>query len=293
MKILVVSQYYRPDITAAAFRIAETVDILAAIGHELTVITSEPHRAQAPAAPRGDRATRESRPMPRSAKPAEAATASRVALVAATASASVPDSPTSAPPPARRSPSTASPLIRSPAAACGRTCATFSPLFSARARRTTAASVSGYQPGRCLGQLATTVCRPGRHRDSPVERCAAGPRYPRCVAGHRGCRRATLRRRPRLPSAGAWNGGSTGARMRSPVSPRRWRSICGRGRRRPARTTAGARRRRRSKCLQRRRLCTDSTGYPSGGDPNPECTVRGKPGSPSGVDAVTRGVGCT
>lgn len=47
MKILVVAQYYRPDITAAAFRIAETVDLLLAAGHEVTVITSEPHRAQA------------------------------------------------------------------------------------------------------------------------------------------------------------------------------------------------------------------------------------------------------
>jgi len=47
MKILVVAQYYRPDITAAAFRIAETVDLLSEAGHAVTVITSEPHRAQA------------------------------------------------------------------------------------------------------------------------------------------------------------------------------------------------------------------------------------------------------
>ena len=47
MKILIVSQYYRPDITAAAFRIAETAELLANRGHEVTVITAEPHRVQA------------------------------------------------------------------------------------------------------------------------------------------------------------------------------------------------------------------------------------------------------
>ncbi len=47
MKILVISQYYRPDITAAAFRIAETADLLAEMGHDVSVVTSEPHRAQA------------------------------------------------------------------------------------------------------------------------------------------------------------------------------------------------------------------------------------------------------
>lgn len=47
MKILVISQYYRPDITAAAFRISETVDHLRSHGHDVTVVTSEPHRATA------------------------------------------------------------------------------------------------------------------------------------------------------------------------------------------------------------------------------------------------------
>lgn len=46
MRILIVSQYYTPDITAAAFRIAETAELLTQWGHEVAVITSEPHRAQ-------------------------------------------------------------------------------------------------------------------------------------------------------------------------------------------------------------------------------------------------------
>mgnify|MGYP006268696747 CR=1 FL=1 len=47
MKILIIAQYYRPDITAAAFRIAETAELLAQGGHAVTVITAEPHRTQA------------------------------------------------------------------------------------------------------------------------------------------------------------------------------------------------------------------------------------------------------
>ena len=43
-KILIVSQYYYPDITAAAFRIKETADILSSKGHQLTVITAKPHK---------------------------------------------------------------------------------------------------------------------------------------------------------------------------------------------------------------------------------------------------------
>ena len=49
MRILIVAQYYTPDITAAAFRIAETAELLAARGHEVVVVTAEPHRVQAKA----------------------------------------------------------------------------------------------------------------------------------------------------------------------------------------------------------------------------------------------------
>ena len=47
MKILVISQFYTPDITAAAFRICESVDLLRAQGHDVKVITSHPHKALA------------------------------------------------------------------------------------------------------------------------------------------------------------------------------------------------------------------------------------------------------
>jgi glycosyltransferase involved in cell wall biosynthesis len=43
---LILSQYYYPDVTAAAFRIKETVDILTARGHRVTVIAAEPHRGE-------------------------------------------------------------------------------------------------------------------------------------------------------------------------------------------------------------------------------------------------------
>jgi len=46
MKILVVSQFYTPDITAAAFRIRESVDLLRLQGNEVRVITSYPHKAE-------------------------------------------------------------------------------------------------------------------------------------------------------------------------------------------------------------------------------------------------------
>jgi glycosyltransferase involved in cell wall biosynthesis len=42
--ILIVSQYYHPDVTAAAFRIKETADILSSKSHQITVITAKPHR---------------------------------------------------------------------------------------------------------------------------------------------------------------------------------------------------------------------------------------------------------
>ena len=45
MKILMVSQYFAPDITAAAFRMSETYQILSDTGHDVRVITAIPHRA--------------------------------------------------------------------------------------------------------------------------------------------------------------------------------------------------------------------------------------------------------
>lgn len=50
MRILVVSQYFRPDITAAAFRISDTTDLLAGRGHDVAVICAVPHKASAGAA---------------------------------------------------------------------------------------------------------------------------------------------------------------------------------------------------------------------------------------------------
>jgi hypothetical protein len=47
MRILVISQFFAPDITAAAFRISETVELLRAMGEEVKVIVAEPHRALA------------------------------------------------------------------------------------------------------------------------------------------------------------------------------------------------------------------------------------------------------
>lgn len=44
-RILVMSQFYYPDITAAAFRIKETVDLLVAKGHRVHVIAARPHKA--------------------------------------------------------------------------------------------------------------------------------------------------------------------------------------------------------------------------------------------------------
>lgn len=44
MKILILSQYFPPDVTAAAYRISETAKILKDKGHEVVVITSTPHK---------------------------------------------------------------------------------------------------------------------------------------------------------------------------------------------------------------------------------------------------------
>jgi len=46
MKILIVAQYFPPDITAAAFRMFDMARLLEAGGHEVHVITAHPHKAQ-------------------------------------------------------------------------------------------------------------------------------------------------------------------------------------------------------------------------------------------------------
>lgn len=46
MRVLIVAQYYTPDITAAAFRIAETAELLSQWGHQVVVVTAEPHRVR-------------------------------------------------------------------------------------------------------------------------------------------------------------------------------------------------------------------------------------------------------
>ncbi|MBN1341610.1 MAG: glycosyltransferase family 4 protein [Phycisphaerae bacterium] len=46
MRILVVSQFFAPDITAAAFRVTDVVTLLGKAGHDVKVITSLPHKAQ-------------------------------------------------------------------------------------------------------------------------------------------------------------------------------------------------------------------------------------------------------
>jgi glycosyltransferase involved in cell wall biosynthesis len=46
MKIIVISQYFPPDITAAAFRIGDTVEILSRRHHDICVLTAQPHRSQ-------------------------------------------------------------------------------------------------------------------------------------------------------------------------------------------------------------------------------------------------------
>ncbi|MFW5811407.1 MAG: glycosyltransferase family 4 protein [Alkalispirochaetaceae bacterium] len=68
MRVLIVAQYYTPDITAAAFRIAETAELLSAWGHEVVVVTAEPHRVRAEdpsgSAPRGGQAVGASGSLP-------------------------------------------------------------------------------------------------------------------------------------------------------------------------------------------------------------------------------------
>lgn len=45
MRILVISQFYKPDITAAAFRISDFVDFLRAEGHDVLVVTTHPFKS--------------------------------------------------------------------------------------------------------------------------------------------------------------------------------------------------------------------------------------------------------
>lgn len=45
MRILIIGQYFRPDITAAANRLSDVADQLAARGHEVTVVTATPHKS--------------------------------------------------------------------------------------------------------------------------------------------------------------------------------------------------------------------------------------------------------
>ena len=44
MQILIISQYFPPDITAAAFRSYDMAKLLSKNGHEVHVITARPHR---------------------------------------------------------------------------------------------------------------------------------------------------------------------------------------------------------------------------------------------------------
>ncbi|MGM0582448.1 MAG: glycosyltransferase family 4 protein [Bacteroidota bacterium] len=44
MKILTISQFYKPDITAPAFRVTEMMEYLISEGHEVEIITADPHK---------------------------------------------------------------------------------------------------------------------------------------------------------------------------------------------------------------------------------------------------------
>ena len=47
MKILIITQFFPPDITAAAFRLGDTASLLAQQGHEVKVLAGEPHKGTA------------------------------------------------------------------------------------------------------------------------------------------------------------------------------------------------------------------------------------------------------
>ncbi len=46
MKLLIICQFFYPDITAGAFRMADTAELLTRSGHEVRVITAVPHKAE-------------------------------------------------------------------------------------------------------------------------------------------------------------------------------------------------------------------------------------------------------
>ena len=47
MKILIITQFFPPDITAAAFRLGDTATLLARKGHEVKVLAGDPHKGSA------------------------------------------------------------------------------------------------------------------------------------------------------------------------------------------------------------------------------------------------------
>ncbi|HMM59538.1 MAG TPA: hypothetical protein PKC25_05320 [Candidatus Rifleibacterium sp.] len=46
LKVLIITQFYYPDVTACAFRMQETAALLAEMGCEVHVIAGEPHKGQ-------------------------------------------------------------------------------------------------------------------------------------------------------------------------------------------------------------------------------------------------------
>lgn len=44
MRVLIISQYFAPDVTAAAYRVTDSMRLLGEMGHQLRVITSTPHK---------------------------------------------------------------------------------------------------------------------------------------------------------------------------------------------------------------------------------------------------------
>ncbi|MEL7498517.1 MAG: glycosyltransferase family 4 protein [Planctomycetota bacterium] len=47
MKILIITQFFPPDITAAAFRLGDTATLLSQMGHEVKVLAGDPHKGTA------------------------------------------------------------------------------------------------------------------------------------------------------------------------------------------------------------------------------------------------------
>jgi glycosyltransferase involved in cell wall biosynthesis len=48
MKILIITQFFPPDLTAAAFRLGDFAELFADRGHEVVVLAGSPHKAQVP-----------------------------------------------------------------------------------------------------------------------------------------------------------------------------------------------------------------------------------------------------